>query len=167
MSSIPEAVLQFQEVFHDAVMHHGYLPATLGQGMSVGVGGWAVSGPAGMPQANRAFGETGLGTVGQTFNLADRFAEMQPAWPIVLEGLQHRNAGAIVAPVFQPLQAFQNDGPGRLAAHISYNTAHIASGENRREITGRPRVRLQMSIPTATELNRRWPIPVPRRGWDG
>ena len=76
-----------------------------------------------MAQADGALGKAGRGHSRQAVHLAHGLAEPQLAGAV-----QHRNAGAVIAPVFQPLQALQQDGPSRFLAYIAHDAAHSASG---------------------------------------
>ena len=123
MAAGTQAPFQFQKVLDDAVMHYRHPAAAPGQGMGVGVGGRAVGRPTGMAQADGALRKAGGGHSGKAVHLAHGLAEPQPAGPV-----QHGNAGAVIAPVFQPLQALQQDGPSRFLAYIAHDAAHSASG---------------------------------------
>ena len=114
-----ETALQFQVVFDDTVVDHGNLAVAAGKGVGVGVGGRAVGSPAGVAQSDSAVGVVGLVAPGQAVNLAHRLAQAQLAGPV-----EDGDTGAVVAPVFEPLEAFQDDGPGRLASDVTYYAAH-------------------------------------------
>ncbi len=110
---------QFAEVLDDAVVDDG---DTAG-GVRVGVGlvGLAVRRPAGVADADRPL----------EFRLADLFVEIaqlagraqafQPA------AFKQRDAGGIIAPVFQPLQRLDQAQRNRLIAQDTDDAAHVPS----------------------------------------
>ena len=77
--SLPyQAPLQRQEILHNAVVDHGYLLSALRMGVGVGVGGPAVGGPAGVPQAHEApGGAVYFRGMKQAVDLAHGLAEVQ------------------------------------------------------------------------------------------
>ena len=87
--------------------------------MGIFVGGSAVSGPAGMAEAQGSMewfvfeeaGEAGI-------DLALAFVQFEGA------AVHHRDASAIVAAVLEAAKPLQDDRGGLAFAEISYNSAH-------------------------------------------
>ena len=109
-------LLEFQVVFDDAVMDHG--DGAHQVGMGVGLGGAAVGGPAGVADAHLAR----QGLLAQQLFQLDQFAQAAADGQAVIA--DHRHPRRIIAPVFQPFQAVQDDGHGLLGPQISDNAAH-------------------------------------------
>ena len=119
MSLGGQAAFQRQIVLDDAVVHQGDAPPAVGMRMGVMVGRAPVGGPAGMPQAEGALGGRAAAGRLQPTHLAHGARNMQP--PGVID---HGDAGAVVAAVFQPLQPGINQRPGILPPHIANDSAH-------------------------------------------
>ena len=93
-------------------------------GMGVAIVGGAVRGPARVTDADAA----GRGLVAEmadeVLNAAGSFAEMQIA------AGQRRQAGTVVAAIFQPVQALNEDGFRFPGAGIADDAAHACSSLN-------------------------------------
>jgi hypothetical protein len=89
-------------VLHNAVVDHPHGPGAVPVGVGVGLGGGAVGSPTGMPQPTGPRGEPPLQEGEETLHLARGFADPQGT----VGPLDH-HAGAIVAPVLQAGEAFQ------------------------------------------------------------
>src|SRR5690606_3268203 len=106
-------------VFDDAVVNEHDLAVAAEVRVGVGVGDAAVGGPARVRDADVA-GEFLLGGVGgEVVHAADLFDQ---GYPVVL---QDRDAGRVVATVFQSLQSLQDDGGRLLFTDIAYDAAHV------------------------------------------
>src|SRR3569623_1348601 len=103
----------------DAVVHHGHGVAANVR-MGVGLGGLAVGGPAGVGDAAAAV-EALL--AGERFDLAHLAGRAHPIEGIVV--IQHHYAGGIVTAVFEPLQAFDQNGNHVALRDRANYTAHI------------------------------------------
>lgn len=105
-------------VFDDAVMHQRELFG--GVGVGVYVGGLPVGGPAGVPDAAAARqpGMLCLQPVGQVLQAALRL-DGDDAVPV-----KDRDAGGVVAAVFQPRKGIKKDADGSFAAGVTNNSAH-------------------------------------------
>ena len=114
-----QATLEFKVVLDYAVMNQRHSAAAIGVRVGVGVGRRAVGGPAGVPQPQRAARRGAEDRGIQPADLADGLAKVESAGVV-----HHGDAGAVIAPVFQPLQTFVNDGPGVILADVSNNAAH-------------------------------------------
>ena len=111
---------QLHIVFDDAVVHHGKAAALADLGVGVHVRGLPVGGPAGVAQADDAMDSSAP--------LHQLIQHLKPA--LGLGHLQalllpvNRDARGVIAPIFQPGQAVQQNGGGLLPANKSDNTAH-------------------------------------------
>ena len=90
--------------------------------MGVNIVGLAVGGPAGVADAQVA-GQICpvMGQILQHLQAALGLFHLQPC------GAEHRHTGGVIAPVFQALQAVQQNGSRLLLANISYDSTHIGS----------------------------------------
>ena len=88
--------------------------------MGVNIVGLAVGGPAGVADAQVA-GQISavMGQILQHLQAALGLLHLQPC------GAEHRHTGGVIAPVFQALQAVQQNGSRLLLANISYDSTHI------------------------------------------
>ena len=81
------------------VVHHGNLLVAFRVGVGVGLGRLTVGGPTGVAQAGESLRDLGLVFRRETADLTHGLAELK-----LSGGIEDRNAGAIVPPIFQPLQ---------------------------------------------------------------
>ena len=91
--------------------------------MGVLFGGPAVRRPARVADAVRAVQRVHPDDFFQVAQFARSAANGELIVPI-----QHRDSGRIVAAIFQPLQAVQNDGDRFPVPDVSDNSAHVLSG---------------------------------------
>jgi hypothetical protein len=116
--------LEFREVLDDSVVHHRD-PAGL---VRVGVLqlGLSVGGPSGVAHAHRGLHGIGGDRFLQGADLALRPSPHEPA------ALNGGDAGGVIAPVLQPLQALDQAGRDGGLAHDADDAAHeLVSGRNR------------------------------------
>jgi hypothetical protein len=111
-----QMLLEFQVVFDDAVMHHRDLLHLVGMG--VGLGGAAVGSPAGVADAHLAGQRLQAQQLVQLQQFAHAAADGQAVFP------DDRHARGIIPPVFQALQAVQDNGHGLLGTQIADDAAH-------------------------------------------
>ena len=118
---LDERVFELGEVFDDAVMNDGDVAGRIEVRVGVGVGGSAVRGPARMADAEvarRRLGVDGFGEFGDP--------------PGFLPQVQFR-AGArdqscrIVAAVFEPLEAVEQNRRGLASSRKTDNSTHLAA----------------------------------------
>ena len=109
---------QLEEVLHDAVMHH--YKFSIGAGVRVRVAGvrLAVRGPARMPDAHVALYRSAVDQLRQFIELARVFADLDMAVG------KHRQPGRVIAAVFQPPQAVEDNRGCVLFADVSYDSTH-------------------------------------------
>jgi hypothetical protein len=119
VSGLDETGFKAVIILDDAVMHHGDPAALVEMGMGVFVRGRAVGCPAGVADAQEAGERLEQELVGQA--IVD-FA--LPFDPMELPVLEHGDAGAIIASVFQTAQSLQDDGSRRLFADVTDNATH-------------------------------------------
>src|SRR5271165_3451413 len=111
---------QFEVVFDDAVVDDDDAAGTVAVGMSVLFGGAAVGGPAGMTDA--------VGTV-QGVVAEDLFDVAQLAggaadFEFFFAGAADRDAGRVIAAIFETPQSFENDRDNFLFAYVTDDSAH-------------------------------------------
>ena len=107
-------------VFDDAVMDDGDLAVLGDVRVGVDIVRFAVGGPAGMADAERAgqlCAAVGLGD--QVLQTALGLFDLQNAV------LLHADARGVIAPVLQTRKALQQNGRSLISAYISYNTTHM------------------------------------------
>ncbi len=110
-------------VFDDAVVNESdrLLAFARDVGMSIGVGRWAVSRPTGVRDADTA----GHGAVLEQFRQPADTAGVLPE----VQGLarKSRQAGAVIAAIFQPAKSFQKQRSRFPMPDIANDSAHIHS----------------------------------------
>ena len=110
---------QLHIVFNDAVMHHRKPSVIAGVGVGIGIRGSTVGGPAGMPDSGAARHQAAvLGLFAQIGNSSGDLLNVNGSV------LNHRNARRVIAPVFQLLQALQQNRRTVLGTGVSHNSAH-------------------------------------------
>ena len=114
-----EPVPEVPEVLDDAVVDDRHVARAIDVGMRVEVVGPAVRRPAGVGEADRGLGR----------GIEQRRPEVgQLARPLLHEQLarggHERDAGRVVAPVFQSREAFQQDGRRVARTDVSDDAAH-------------------------------------------
>ncbi len=114
-----QAVLQFQIVFDDAVVHHHHVAVAIAMGMGVLFGGPAVGRPASVPDAERAIDGAEADGVFQVAQLTFGAPDVELTVVAI-----NRDAGRVVPAIFQPLEAFQDDRNGSPSAYVTDNSAH-------------------------------------------
>src|SRR5690606_35629833 len=114
-----QAFALFLVVLDDAVVHQRHAVADVRMG--VGFGDAAVGGPAGVADAQRRGEALGGGGV---LHLGHAAGAAHAADVAVF---QHGDAGGIVAPVFQPLQSFDQYRYHVAISDRSHNAAHSPS----------------------------------------
>jgi hypothetical protein len=105
-------------VFDDAVVHQGDFAVASGVGMGVDIIGLAVGRPAGVPDAQRAIDRLFFQQPAQLIDPAGFFADRD------LAAIQHGDARAVVAPVLQAEQPFQNQFRSGPVTDVSHDSAH-------------------------------------------
>ena len=118
VSFVREFLLELSVVLDDAIVDHGQFAAGRYMGMGVAVAGFAVGGPAGMPDAAmgvQVFPENGL------------LQFRNPSFLLIyfeVVAVEQSHPCTIVTPVFEPFQAGDHDGISFFGASVSYDSAH-------------------------------------------
>ena len=81
--------------------------------------GFTVGGPAGVGDADRTADVFVFDALFEGDNLAFGFENVELAF-----GIDERDAGTVVAAIFQTMEAFNKNGVGFLLPDVSYNSAH-------------------------------------------
>ncbi len=118
MAAGAEALLQRQVVLDDSVVHHGQVPPAVDVRMRVGFAGRAVGGPAGVADAVGAVQSGGGECAFEVGQLPGRATHLQTF------AVDDGYPGRVVAAVFQPLQALQENRHHRPAAYVTHYPAH-------------------------------------------
>ena len=121
VSSARECLLQGVVILNDPVVNEGELPVTAEVRVGVYVVGRAMRCPAGVANTEPTRGLVAVHVFEQVIHLA--FA------PVVLQGaviVENGNSSAVVAAVFQPFQAFDEEGESFLFSQIPDDSAHVA-----------------------------------------
>src|SRR6185369_4330563 len=113
-----EALLELQIILDDAVVHDDELLRAIGVRMGVLFRWAAVRGPAAVAEPDLAVHGRRRQQVGQLADLADAAAQLQPA------AVQDGDARRVVAPVFEALEALEQDRRNLLAADVPDDAAH-------------------------------------------
>ena len=108
---------QLTEVLDDAVMDHRHLVG--GVRMGIAFGGRAMRRPAGMTDTDIAAERLEAQLGGEIAELAFGAAAAD------LPTLQRRDAGAVIAAIFQPLERIDQSRCNRLSPDNPDNTAHL------------------------------------------
>ena len=109
--------LEFQIVFDDAVVDNGNTAVFADMGVGIDVVGFPVSGPTGMADAQVALQvRTAVDQVAEDLQTALGLFDLQP--------LGLRNTCGIVAPVFHPGKAIQQNRGRRLPADETDDSTH-------------------------------------------
>ena len=110
---------QCRKILDNAIMHRRHP----GGGMGVGIAlGWpAMGGPAGMAYASQPRQRVGLQRGGEVGQLALRPPTLNPAID------QRGQARAVIAAIFQPLEALEHARRGWGKADDTHNSAHAMS----------------------------------------
>ena len=117
-----QALFDPLEVLDDAVVDHCDPAARVEVRVGVFVRRRAVCGPAGVADTHLAGSGPGIQDLAKTFiDLSFFLARLQ------FRAVQHAQAGAVVAAVFEPAQPLQEDGRRLLLADVAYNAAHKSS----------------------------------------
>ena len=107
---------QFAVILDDAVMDHGDGAVLVGVGIGLGRG--AMGGPTGVPDARLAR----QGFMHQPVGEVDELAHGAAAGKMAI--LQRRDARAVIAAIFQPLERLEDQGGDLMAAQNADDTAH-------------------------------------------
>jgi hypothetical protein len=113
-----ELLLEGQVILYDAVMDHHDVARAVAMGMGVLLGGPAVGGPAGVPQAEHPVERRALKHLLQVPELSGAAPELQ------LAPVHDRDPRGVVASVLHAPEAVQNYGNDLLAADISDDPTH-------------------------------------------
>ena len=111
---------QSRIVFDDAVVDHRNGPGAVAMGVGIDFRRFAVGGPSRMADAEAAGQRACFEGFLQVRQPAQAFAYRQRA-----VGAADGHSGGIISPVFQALQAFQEQGNRVFGSHVSDNAAHI------------------------------------------
>ena len=115
-----QVLLDLQIVLNNPVMNHCDPAGVAEVGVGVGVRGLAVGGPTGMTDTHRTGNAISpVGEVGQRLQPPLCLGQLQPPLRVV-DGQARR----VIAPIFQPGEAVQQNGGCLFGAHKSYNTTH-------------------------------------------
>ena len=114
-----EAVPEGGVVLDDAVVDQGDLAGLVQVGMGVDVAGQAMRGPAGVADAERPGDRVRLERLRQALDTADPFAHVQRAAANV------QMPGGVVAAIFQPAQALDEQRRRLFLANVSNYATHI------------------------------------------
>src|ERR1039457_3693252 len=114
-----QLLLEGQVVFHDAIVHHDDVAFAVAVRVGVFLGGAAVGGPARVADA--------VGTIDGV--QADGFFEVAQFARGAADGelpviAINRDPRGIVSPIFQALQAFQNNRNGATGTDVTNNSTH-------------------------------------------
>ena len=104
-------------VLDDAVVDHGDLAGGVEVRMRVGLGDAAMRRPTRVPYAPGARHVLGHG-------LTERLDLADAAHAVYRAPVAHRDAGGIVAAIFEALEPFEKDGGGPPRAGVAYDSAH-------------------------------------------
>jgi len=116
-----EPLFEALEILDDPVVNDGDSSGLIQVRVGILVRRRAVRGPAGVPDAQFAGDGLSLERTGQPFiDLAFLLSELHFA------AAQNCQAGAVVTPVFQAPESFQEDRRRWLTAHITHNATHDA-----------------------------------------
>ena len=112
--------LEFQIVFDDAVVDNGNTAVFADMGVGIDVVGFPVSGPTGMADAQVALQvRTAVDQITEDLQTALGLFDLQSL------GLRtHRHAGRVIAPVFHPGKAIQQNRGRRLPADETDDSTH-------------------------------------------
>jgi hypothetical protein len=122
VTPLGEPVAELPEVLDDAVVDDRDPAGAIHLGMGVDVVRPAVRRPAGMGQPDRRVGRPLGDRRGQVRELAGLLLDEEIA------GLVHEgDAGRVIAPVFEPLEALHQDRTGFAGARIADDSAHRRS----------------------------------------
>src|ERR1043166_8799897 len=123
--SAPEKFLaEVGVVFDNAVVDHSQFSRPVAMRVSVGVAGQTVGSPTGMADAQRTGHGLLFQELCQALDSAHAFAHLQRA------GIQSAKTRRVVAAIFQPAQALQQQRSCALVANVPYNAAHDLRNPN-------------------------------------
>jgi len=111
--------LEAEIVFDDAIVHHHDLPGAVAMRVRVFFGGTPVRGPTGMADAVSALERLDANGLFQVAQLAFRAPHLQ-----LVAVARDCDSSRVIAAVFQPPQAINNDGNHFLLADITNNSTH-------------------------------------------
>ena len=112
---------KLSEVLHDAVVDDRDAAGAIGVGVSVQVARPAVRSPASVAQAHSGAGRLAPQRVLQDRHLARALLNEE------VTGVGDKSdAGGVVAPVFEPPESVEQDGPGLSRPRVSNDSAHMS-----------------------------------------
>src|ERR1035437_4842164 len=114
-----ELLLEGQVVFDDAIVHHDDVAFTVAVRVGVFLGGAAVGGPARVADAEGAIDGVVADSFFEVAQLALGAANFE--MPVIAVNGEARG---IISPIFQALQAFQNNRNGAMGTNVTYNATH-------------------------------------------
>ena len=120
VAELGQPLLDFAEVFNDAVVHERHDVIAAHMRMRVLIGRRAVRRPAGMAQADTSTGGRRLQLGRQVIDSAGRFGDLK----IAIVDRDH--AAAIVAAIFQAAQTFDQKIHGLVWPDIADNSTHTS-----------------------------------------
>jgi len=118
VSLFHELGFALREILENAVVHDDDVAGAIAMRVRVGFGRPAVRGPAGVSDSRFPDRARGPELLHQAAELARRAVDLEAAVR------QRRDARGVVPPVFEPLQALQEQGRGLLGADVSDDAAH-------------------------------------------
>ena len=119
VAGLQQLPLERLEILDHTVMNHGDAPALIQVRMCVFVGGRAMRGPAGVADAQRSCQRVSLQKPRQALlDLAFLLLNLQGTI------VEDRHPGTVVTAIFEPPQAFEQDGRRLALADVAYNAAH-------------------------------------------
>ena len=119
VTELLQVVAQLFVVLDDAVVHDGQT-VVRDMRMRVALGGHAMSGPARVCDAHLAVRVIGVDRVLEHLHLADGAQALQ-----MRRAVQYRDAGRVVAAIFQPAEPFHEDGYDVPVSDGSDDAAHL------------------------------------------
>ena len=119
VASVGEQLLQCFVILDDAVVDDRDPLFASGVGMGVSVAGWAMGGPTGVSDADRANRNVVFDMGFQVGDFPLLF--FHPKLPLSFQGGDSR---AVVPPVFETGQSVNQDGVSRFWPQITYDSAH-------------------------------------------
>ena len=124
-----QLVLERKIVFHDAVVDDNESSAAIAMRVRILFSGAAVGGPAGVTDAIGSVQRLIVQNFFQVAQFAGRTANVKAGG--VGSVARDSDAGGIIAAVFQPPQAFHDEGDNRLGTDVTDDSAHMDASVDR------------------------------------
>jgi hypothetical protein len=105
-------------VFDDAIMDNSQLAGLIEMGMGIGIAGQSVCGPARVADAEGAMNWKLLDKFSKSGDAADAFANLEAAM------VEQAKTGGVIASIFEPAQALNQQWRGIFFADVSDDAAH-------------------------------------------